>query len=255
MELGYSEDQTYRRVNAMRLSRKVPEVKEKIDDGKLSLTNANLLSGFFNELDFQTTEQSEIIEKVSNKSKRECQNILMGIREDKGMASPPKKDIIKNESSNTVRLSVTISKETMKKIEQIKGIFAHQNLELGELIDLMAKSLIKEKREELIPQKKGKEEGKGRYIPKTIKHEAMKRAGYKCEMCGSSNALQYEHTIPYSVGGKSNSDGIKVLCRNCNLRAGIKFFGVEKMTAPAQKSPKVNFDISTPVKNQNNTLF
>ena len=128
MELGYSEDQAYRRVNAMRLSRKIPEVKKKIDDGELSLTNVNLLSGFFKELDLQTTEKSSVIEKVSNKSKRECQNILMGIREDKGMASPPKKDIVKNESSNTVRLSVTISKETMKKIEQIKGIFAHQNL-------------------------------------------------------------------------------------------------------------------------------
>ena len=169
------------------------------------------------------------------------ENLAVKIREDKGIAPPAKKSVIKNESSNTVRLSVTISKETMEKIEQIKGIFAHQNLELGELIDLMAVSLIKEKREELIPKKKGKEEGKGRYIPKKVKHEAMKKAGYKCEMCGSTNALQYEHIVPYSVGGKSNGDGIKILCRNCNLRAGIKFFGAEKMTAPARKSSRKNF--------------
>ena len=237
MELGYSEDQAYRRINAMRLSRKIPEVKEKIDCGELNLTNVNLLSGFFKELDLQATEKSSVIEKVSNKSKRECQNILMEIREDKGVPAPIKKCVVKNESTQTVRLSVSISKKTMEKIEQIKGMFAHQNLELGELIDLMAEALIDQKKEELVPQKKGKEEGKGRYIPKKVKHEAMKKAGYKCEKCGSSHALQYEHVIPYSVGGKSNIAGIKVLCRNCNLRAGIKFFGVEKMTAPTISAP------------------
>ena len=33
-ELRYSEDQAYRRINAMRVSKKVPIIKEKIDSGK-----------------------------------------------------------------------------------------------------------------------------------------------------------------------------------------------------------------------------
>jgi hypothetical protein len=49
-ELGHTEDQAYRRVSALRLSRKGPLVKDKIEEGTLPLTNANLLSGFFKEV-------------------------------------------------------------------------------------------------------------------------------------------------------------------------------------------------------------
>jgi hypothetical protein len=45
-ELGYSEGEAWRRIDAMRLARKVPLVKEKIATGELTLTKANELSSF-----------------------------------------------------------------------------------------------------------------------------------------------------------------------------------------------------------------
>jgi len=60
-ELAYSEDQAYRRISAMRLSRKVPAAKEKIDSGEMSLTNANLLSGFFKDVPLPAKEEKSAI--------------------------------------------------------------------------------------------------------------------------------------------------------------------------------------------------
>ena len=228
-ELKYSEDQISRRINALRLTRKVPLAKDKIDKGTLSLTNANLLSGFFNDLELAADEQNRVVELVSNRSKNECKDILMEIKEEKGHTPRPRKPTVKIETSTTIRLSITLKKETMKKIEVIRGMYAHKKLSLEEVVDLMAENIISNKREELTPKRKGKKEGKGRYIPKEVKKEAMERAGYKCEQCGSTYALQYEHCLPYSIGGKSISSNIKILCRNCNLRNGIKTFGVKKM--------------------------
>jgi hypothetical protein len=38
-KLGYSEDQAYRRIEAMRVLKDLPEMEEKLKDGSISLTN------------------------------------------------------------------------------------------------------------------------------------------------------------------------------------------------------------------------
>jgi len=45
-ELGYSESAAQRRIQAMRLLKEIPEVEEKIESGRLSLSVASQLHGF-----------------------------------------------------------------------------------------------------------------------------------------------------------------------------------------------------------------
>lgn len=58
-----------------------------------------------------------------------------------------------------------------------------------------------------------------RIIPSHVKREVWKRDGGKCVMCGSKENLHFDHIIPFSKGGASNTaDNIQLLCGTHNLQ-------------------------------------
>jgi hypothetical protein len=57
-----------------------------------------------------------------------------------------------------------------------------------------------------------------RIIPTKVKLEVWKRDGGKCVQCGATEDLHFDHIIPWSKGGSSNtSDNIQLLCGKHNL--------------------------------------
>ncbi len=58
-----------------------------------------------------------------------------------------------------------------------------------------------------------------RVIPTWVKLEVWKRDGGKCSKCGSENDLHFDHIIPYSKGGSSNTpENVQLLCGRHNLQ-------------------------------------
>jgi len=58
-----------------------------------------------------------------------------------------------------------------------------------------------------------------RIIPTWVKLEVWKRDGGKCAKCGSSQDLHFDHIIPYSRGGSSNTpENIQLLCGKHNIQ-------------------------------------
>jgi len=58
-----------------------------------------------------------------------------------------------------------------------------------------------------------------RVIPTWVKLEVWKRDGGKCSRCGATENLHFDHIIPYSKGGASNTpDNIQLLCGRHNLQ-------------------------------------
>jgi hypothetical protein len=55
-----------------------------------------------------------------------------------------------------------------------------------------------------------------RYISTTTKQIVFARDGGKCQCCGSSVNLEYDHIKPYSCGGSSDRSNIQLLCLKCN---------------------------------------
>jgi hypothetical protein len=55
-----------------------------------------------------------------------------------------------------------------------------------------------------------------RYIPESTKKVVYTRDGGRCQCCGSSSSLEYDHITPYSCGGSSNVSNIQLLCFTCN---------------------------------------
>src|SRR5690606_3972500 len=79
--LGYSEDQAWRRIAAMRLLKELPEIEEKINQGALSLTHLGMAKSFFAKEEksgqsFTKQEKIEILENLEHTTKKEAEKLV-----------------------------------------------------------------------------------------------------------------------------------------------------------------------------------
>jgi hypothetical protein len=75
--------------------------------------------------------------------------------------------------------------------------------------------------------------GNTRYIPQSIKHFVWQRDRGVCTNFGTRRHLNYDHIKPLALGGGTTSENLRLLCFQCNQRAGIRIFGVDKMHGAA----------------------
>jgi 5-methylcytosine-specific restriction endonuclease McrA len=94
------------------------------------------------------------------------------------------------------------------------------------------------------PRKQNKMIINKRTIPADVKRAAFQKSDGRCSNCHTMNNLEYDHKLPFALGGKSDKENIRLLCKNCNLREGIKIFGLEKMAFNnrAERFEKRSFD-------------
>jgi 5-methylcytosine-specific restriction endonuclease McrA len=53
-------------------------------------------------------------------------------------------------------------------------------------------------------------------VPDDVRRFVWKRDGGKCQECGSTGMLQYDHIIPWSLGGADTAENLRLLCADCN---------------------------------------
>ncbi len=147
-ELKYSESQAQRRISAMRLVKDLPEVEAKIKEGSLSLSNAAKIQSFIrqaykDEKPLNLLEKKELVQKIENKSTRECELELIKLCPEPVIARSKERII----SEEYTELKLTIKKDLKDKIDQVKNLLSHQNPEgaLNKLLELMCDMVIKKK--------------------------------------------------------------------------------------------------------------
>ncbi len=92
------------------------------------------------------------------------------------------------------------------------------------------------------------------YIPGTLRYEVLKRARFRCELCGVSadvRALEVDHIVPRNRGGTDDPDNLQALCFSCNAtkrdRDATDFRGEGVLTdignlgAPSARCPKTDW--------------
>jgi ATP adenylyltransferase len=57
------------------------------------------------------------------------------------------------------------------------------------------------------------------YVSGTLRYEVLKRAAFRCELCGASaedRALEVDHIVPRNFGGSDDLSNLQSLCYSCN---------------------------------------
>jgi 5-methylcytosine-specific restriction endonuclease McrA len=65
-----------------------------------------------------------------------------------------------------------------------------------------------------------------RSIPQDVKIAVAVRDEGLCQHCGTDTGpMQYDHVIPYSMGGDNSVENIQLLCRRCNAAKSNRCVG------------------------------
>lgn len=216
--LGYTEDEAYRRISAMRILKELPEVETKIASCVLSLTNISMAKVTFRRIDAIREQKLEILGRLENKSKREAERVLAEY------CPRVRPDSIRAATSDLVEFRFSGPRSILEKVEELKGLLAHKFPEatLGQLFDFLCDFAINALRP--VPERDRPRQSKAE-----TRRKVWARAGHKCERCGSRHALQIDHILPKAKGGTDDECNLRLLCRACNQRAAIEELGQEKM--------------------------
>jgi hypothetical protein len=88
--------------------------------------------------------------------------------------------------------------------------------------------------------------GHTRYIPASVKQAVWLRDGGRCayadstgKRCESRHQLEYDHRIPFALGGDNSPSNIRLLCRSHNSLMADRAFGRRLMTNRSQRESAV----------------
>lgn len=223
-QLGYSEDQAYRRINALKLIREIPEVHEQIAKGELTLSSLSVAQSLF-KADAEV-DKKEVLTALKHKSKRELEKV---IKEFSSKVAEFKKEV-----------HLSLSPQQEEKWNAVKAKLAHCNLKEEEILERLCDIFLEPKP---TPKAVTKEVAKAsprpapprspassaRNVSMGTKRQVLARDQNRCTQCGSQYALQLDHKLPIALGGNHDLRNLRVLCRACNQRAAIRVFGQGKM--------------------------
>ena len=63
------------------------------------------------------------------------------------------------------------------------------------------------------------------YLSGSLRYEVLKRAGFRCELCGISadeRAIEVDHILPRKHGGEDDVTNLQALCYKCNANKGAR---------------------------------
>jgi len=139
------------------------------------------------EISLQDPTQIEYYQKITN-------NMVGKVLRNHKIVNREKKEYVLNGFGNLTR-------------EQVTDLINLCNTKLEEYI---------EKRGSDIWQHRSKSRGP---ISGSIKYEVLKRAHFRCELCGcmgSEKALEVDHITPKNLGGEDSINNYQALCYSCN---------------------------------------
>ncbi len=251
-ELKYSDGSAHRRIKSMQLVRDIPEVKQKLETGELSLSAASRVQVFFTQQSqedkiYSLEEKKDLVELVQGKSYRETETILA----EKSGGELPKPDRVKPLSEEKVELRLTISKECMEQLDALRDLLAHQlsgggygevlekitQLAVQKLDPAQKKVRAPQKQEEKAPEAASTASAPKRYIPTTVKKQLWLHAQGHCQYrdpltghrCTSKFALQVDHRHPFAKNGSSELENLQLLCSSHHRSKTVQDYGVKKM--------------------------
>ena len=202
--LKYSGATVYERQACVRLAREVPEIKQKIDQGSLTISAVTTAYKYIRKK--PTSEKRQTLKSIENKSTREVKKIFL-------QASKPIQ-IKKTVYQDKVHIRLELSHKLNKKLEKLKALKSHKH----DLESLFEELIEKELRHYEKTQFRITKSKNPRQISQSLRNHLFKKSNYQCQYpgCGSKYFLQVDHIVPVRLGGGSAISNLQILCANHN---------------------------------------
>jgi 5-methylcytosine-specific restriction endonuclease McrA len=246
--LRYSEHAAFLRIRAARAVRGTPRLLDDLRSGRIHLDAVARLAPHL------TPQNSDsIISLASGASKLDVMTLVAQLG---GESRPPQRDVILPlprapgaervpasgelpeviAPPESVRIAFTADGEMLSMLERLKSAWRHRFPE-GRLEDVirdacaqcLARMTPRPRRDAAAPARTGP---RSRRIPAAVKAQVRERDKGRCvfvgpdgTVCGSAEFIQFDHIIPWSDGGPSTADNVRLLCRAHNLWRAKERFG------------------------------
>ncbi len=130
-ELKYSEAAAYYRINTLDIVDELPEIKQAIESGELSMTTLSMVQSACKakkrktKIKVSAEDKKSLLEKVKGKSKKQTEAILHQHFPELQTVAKPETE--KKLSDDLIGIFFNADPELMKKFKEIKDLTAHQN--------------------------------------------------------------------------------------------------------------------------------
>jgi len=235
-ELRYSEGSAYRRIQAMRLLREIPEVESKIEQGSISLTTVTKIQSHCREAPMEI--KRSLLFAMEGKSSREVDQAIAESSTVKSF-----RETTRWIAPNTIELKLFLEKPTFSSLDKLRAVKSHTKdaqsysglvtrlVELGEERWIVAQRTASSTRGSTASG--NVEYADPRYINPALRREVQQRDQQRCSFvdplsgkaCASTHWLQIDHIQPIALGGKTELANLRLLCGAHNKHRARKTFG------------------------------
>jgi len=268
-EHGMEEWLAERRIRAARMLKRFPEVKSKLESGKLNLTLLELTQGVAYREKLSDSEFSKILKAVSRMSCRAAQREL-------ATRYPQSVELMHDQvrplNGELSEVRFVASDALLDKLEEIRALLMHSHpkLSMAELIDYLATDYrerhhpeakaqraevrLAKKTEVKLMKKQPSEVVKTPTAPRvdqvkrapssSLENQLIQKESYSCsyvdrvtqKRCTSKRGLEIDHIHAWSQGGKTELSNLRYLCANHHRRVSFLQFGESsKFSSPRRE--------------------
>ena len=244
--LCLSEHAAYLRIEVARLSRRFPEILNRLADGSLTLTNICLLAPHLTPQNWE-----ELLNEAMYRSKRELEEFLAA----RFPHIEPARRVglfVQPLAADSFRVEFTVTRETLDKLRRAQDLLRHSvpdgdpAVVLDKALDLLLTSVEKKKIGNCRrPKATGVAPSHGRHIPASVRRTVWRRDNGRCAFvgtqgqCGETRFLEFHHVKPFAAGGETTVENLQLRCRAHNAYEAEVFFGPAKPRNAAESANQV----------------
>ena len=248
---GFSSSSAYRRIEAARLLKSVPDAFEKLETGKVNLSTLSKAQNIIRQQEKLSGEKlsndtkNNVVNSIEQKTVLEAEQVLISMFPE--TASEINQERHKVIDENQIRHQMNLSNEAAENLRRGKEVLSHKfpNATDAEIVTFALEILLNK----FDPLRKAVEKEKDNFQPnyspqKTTAAAAVKRLKFqegqaRCsyqdpvtgQKCGSAYQVQLDHIVPKALGGSSHSSNFRLLCRPHNLLMAERVFGKKIMNS------------------------
>ena len=218
--LGYSPGSAQRRIDAARMAKVIPGLKDDLSEGSLNLMQVSLIAQGLRQKEklgqpYDAAAKINLVEKVKFLDVDATQKILA-----KELDLEAKvQEKLKPQKDDSVRMEITFTKEQMEKIERARELLSHTRPDANwaELITAFAETVIKQKDPRVEkPKYTAKMEVKFPTATKRLVHQREHACQWTNKItgrkCNTRFQLQIDHVRPVWANGDNSASNLQILC-------------------------------------------